>query len=143
MKQSQTQVGSHSLDVPPNPKDNMPLLVHLHSVSAVELGDRGKEWSFFKRAKENGYVLIFTNSSSDNQDPGHKEAGKDQYGQTNGPANAEGKRPQLTYSYDKVPTLFLPAGPCQIKAKYGDKTVTADATVPAGILTEFTLKVKE
>ncbi len=60
-----------------------------------------------------------------------------------GPANAEGTRNKLTYSYDKVPSFFLPAGPCQIKVKYGDKTATAEATVPAGILTEFTLKVKE
>ena len=58
-----------------------------------------------------------------------------------GPQNAEGKRPQLAYSYDKVPTFVLPAGPCVIRAKFGDKTAEAPANVTPGRLTEFTLKV--
>ena len=57
-----------------------------------------------------------------------------------GPENAEGKRPQITFSYDKEPTFVLPAGPFLIRAKFGDKSAEATAEVAPGRLTEFTLK---
>ena len=60
-----------------------------------------------------------------------------------GPPNAEGKSKQIVYSYDKVPTFVLPAGPCVIRAKFGDKTAEAPADVIPGRLTKFTLKVAE
>ena len=57
--------------------------------------------------------------------------------------NAEGKRTKISYSYDKVPTFILPAGPCQIAFRSGDLKATADANVTAGQLTELKLTIKK
>jgi len=60
-----------------------------------------------------------------------------------GKANAKGERPKITYSYDKVPTFILPTGSYLFKVEYDGKKASVEATVPAGKLTEFTIKVKE
>ncbi len=54
----------HSFRVilPKKPRPKMPMLVILHSVGAVELGDRQYPWSPYHKLDEWGYQLIFSQS---------------------------------------------------------------------------------
>lgn len=49
-----------------------------------------------------------------------------------GPADAEGQRRKLAYSYDAQPKLTLPSGPCLITATYGNAKGRLEAEVKAG-----------
>ncbi|WP_323696703.1 vWA domain-containing protein [Thiorhodovibrio litoralis] len=60
-----------------------------------------------------------------------------------GPPDAEGKRQQIGYSYDKEPTFVLPAGKWMIRARFDGKSVEAEVEVTPGRLTEFTLKAEQ
>jgi len=56
-----------------------------------------------------------------------------------GDADAEGKRPQIAYSYDAAPRFTLPAGSYTVTVKRGSATASADVEVAPGKTVEATL----
>jgi Ca-activated chloride channel family protein len=66
--------------------------------------------------------------TAEGQPPLTKELAWDLYG----PADAEGQRKKLAYSYDAQPRLTLPSGPCLITVAYGNAKGRLEAEVKAG-----------
>ena len=54
------------VELPTEPRKNMPLLVILHSVGGVELGDRQHAYSPYHNLHEWGYVLVFNQTRGGN-----------------------------------------------------------------------------